>query len=79
MTAFKTSVKKCADCGGTTIVTNSREQYNGSIMRVRRCTKCGYTFQTYEVEECMLDCIDLERQIEALQEKLRLAREILER
>lgn len=66
-----TSVKECLDCGSKTIVVDSRVKPYGAVWRKRKCTKCGYTFNTLEMEECMTEAIDLLDEIEKLNAEIR--------
>lgn len=55
MAEFYNYIKECPDCKGVTRVVDCRERPNGSIMRRRECTVCGFRYNTIEIEECMTD------------------------
>ncbi len=40
---------ECPECGGKTVVVESRE-FLGAVYRRRKCKKCGFRFQTEEIE-----------------------------
>lgn len=61
-----TYVKTCPDCQAETAVIDSRENADGSVMRRRKCKKCGYTYRTIEIEESMSDSGSLLAEIERL-------------
>lgn len=42
------SVRTCPECGGDTIVYDSRPTVTGDVVRNRKCLSCGYRFQTRE-------------------------------
>lgn len=62
-------VKRCVDCGASTIVKDSRERPDGAIFRRRACPKCGFEFRTIEVEECISEIAGLLDDIEALKKE----------
>lgn len=64
-----TYVKKCMDCGGKTVVVDSRTQENGTILRRRVCSKCGTRFNTIEIEESMLEVGDLIDELDDLRKR----------
>lgn len=70
-------VKKCMDCGASTLVKDSRERPDGSISRRRVCPKCGYEFRTVEVEECMSDYSDLIEEVKTLRKEKERLKEII--
>lgn len=43
---------RCPLCGEETKVVNSRPE-NDCVNRSRKCTKCGYRFQTIEIDSDM--------------------------
>ena len=46
-------VKYCQNCGAVTKVKDSRAGIDGTVWRRRICNKCGFAFNTIEVEEDM--------------------------
>ena len=40
---------ECPECGGKTIVVNSRK-YAGAVYRKRKCVECNYQFFSEEME-----------------------------
>ena len=59
-----TYVKTCPDCGSDTIVYDSRERSDGTLLRRRECTVCGYRYRTVEIEESMVeDAIEENRRL----------------
>lgn len=59
-------VKTCVDCGGNTLVIDSRPTPQGGVLRKRKCPDCGYIFTTIEVEESMFDNYELLEEIKEL-------------
>lgn len=49
--AEKVGVKECINCGGDTLVCNSRVDQYGRIVRKRTCTSCKQFYNTIEVLE----------------------------
>ena len=64
-------IKNCVDCGNSTNVIDSRKNKFGAIWRKRKCSKCGYTFSSIEVEECMFDDYELLDEIRGLRKQNR--------
>lgn len=65
-----TSVKQCLDCGSKTVVIDSRVRPHGAIWRKRKCTKCGYSFSTLEIEESMFNDFELLDEIRNLKKQV---------
>lgn len=65
-----TYVKTCPDCNQKTKVTDVREQDNGIVTRTRKCTKCGFTFRTIEIEDFMIDTTELLEKIRILEKRI---------
>lgn len=65
-------LEKCIDCGSETSVVDSRLKPDGSIMKRRKCTNCGYTFRTTEIEECMLENSELGYELLELKKIMKL-------
>lgn len=42
------AARMCPKCGESSVVYDSREQPDGSIVRRRRCLSCGAKFETVE-------------------------------
>ena len=42
------NARMCPECGEDSLVYDSREQFDGSIRRRRRCPACGTRFETVE-------------------------------
>ena len=43
------AARMCPECGEDSYVYDTREQPDGSIVRKRRCRKCGLEFKTTEI------------------------------
>ena len=41
-------MRKCPECRASSRVYDSRERFDGTIIRRRRCKACGHTWATYE-------------------------------
>lgn len=54
------AARMCPVCGEESAVYDSREQWDGSIRRRRRCVVCGTRFLTVEKFEKILAVLDIE-------------------
>ena len=54
------AARMCPVCGEDSIVYDSRERWDGSIRRRRKCTVCGTRFLTVEKFEKLLEVLDIE-------------------
>ena len=54
------AARMCPVCGEASAVYDSREQWDGSIRRRRRCVVCGTRFLTVEKFEKILAVLDIE-------------------
>ena len=55
------AARMCPVCGEDSIVYDSREQWDGSIRRRRKCVVCGTRFLTVEKFEKLLEALDIDR------------------
>ncbi len=67
--AQKYFVKECFDCGGDTMVVDSRLHHSGAIYRRRKCELCGFAFSTIEIEGSMSQDYDLQEEIKQLRQE----------
>ena len=77
MSKVITYVKHCADCGALTEVVDIRTKRNGTVWRKRKCTSCGYTFHTTEIEECALDVTRVIEENERLKKQIELIKQVV--